>query len=442
MNVVKENLENQVALLKVTVESADYSQEVDNQLKVYKKKAQMPGFRPGMVPMSLINKMYKKGVTAEEAYKVASKGVYDYIQDNSVAIIGDPIPSDKQVELDFENNTSLEFAFEIGLAPEVKIDLAKLTLKKYEIEINDEIVSNFKSSYLQKYGKLVDQEVVVLDEALSVSLDSEDIAIEDAYVGLISMTEEERAPFIGKALGDKMDVNINELYKTPAQRASILSVKEEELDAINPNFSLTITRIRKFETPEITAEFLKEAFEDGSVATPEQFDAFVLARIGENLEEESAAKMVIDGKETIVEAAALTLPDTFLKKWLLAINEGKFDEVAIEKEYSAFGEYVRWSNICGFYSNEGGFAVAQEEIASEAKNLARMQFAYYGMPNPEEAMLENYVKSIVENKDEQRRIYETLLSKKCVEYIAEKANIQLEKISYNDFAALAQQLGE
>ena len=442
MNVVKENLESQVALLKVTVDISDYGQEVDNQLKVYKKKAQMPGFRPGMVPMSLINKMYKNGVTAEEAYKVASKAVYDYIQDNKVVIIGDPIPSDKQEELDFENNTSFEFAFEIGLAPEVNIDLSKLTLKKYDIEINDEIVANFKSSYLQKYGKLVDQEVVVLDEALSVSLDGEDISIEDAYVGLISMTEAERAPFIGKVLGDKMDININELYPTASQRASILSVKEEELEAINPNFALTITRIRKFETPEITPEFLKEAFEDGSVTTAKQFDAFVIARIKENLGEESAAKMVIDGKQSILDIANLEIPDTFLKKWLLAINEGKFDAAAIEKEYASFSEYIRWSNISGFYSKEGDFAVTQDEIASEARSLARMQFAYYGMPNPEEAMLDNYVKSIIDNKDEQRRIYETLLTKKCVEYVSEKASIQLEKISYDDFAALAQQLGE
>lgn len=440
MKVAKENLENQVALIKVVVSEADYSEAVEKQLKAYKKKAQLPGFRPGMVPMGVVNKMYRKGVTAEESYRIASKGVFDYIQENKIEIIGDPIPSEKQEELDFENGTEFEFAFEIGLAPEINIDFSKLTLSKYEIMPDAEVVTNFKDSYLRRYGKLVDKDVVALDEALSVSLDGEDISIEDAYVGLISMNEEDRKPFIGKKVGDKMEVNVKELYKTPSQLASILSVKEEELEGINPMFNLTITRIRKFENPELNEEFFKEAFADGSVTTAEQFDKFVNDKIAENLESESSAKMIIDGKKKIVETAALSLPDSFLKKWLLAINEGKFTMEDIEKEYSSFSEYICWSSICNFYSVKAEYAVTQEEVKSEARLLALMQFSYYGIANPEEQMLDNYINSILQNKEEARRIQETLLAKKTVEYIATQAKVVKEKISYKDFAALAQQL--
>lgn len=440
MKVAKENLENQVALIKVVVGEADYSEAVDKQLKAYKKKAQLPGFRPGMVPMGVVVKMYKKGVTAEESYRIASKGVFDYIQENKIEIIGDPIPSEKQAELDFENGTEFEFAFEIGLAPEVNIDFSKLTLSKYDIQADSEVVTNFKDSYLRRYGKLVDKDVVVSDEALSVSLDNDDTAIEDAYVGLISMSEDDRKPFIGKKVGDKMEVNVKELYKTPSQLASILSVKEEELESINPIFNLTITRIRKFENPELNEEFFKEAFADGSVTTPEQFEKFVNDKIAENLEDESAAKMIIDGKKKITDSAALTLPDEFLKKWLLAINEGKFTMADIEKEYDSFSEYIRWSSICNFYSTKAEYTVTPEEVKAEAKSLAVMQFSYYGIANPEEQMLENYTNSIMQNKEEVRRIQESLLAKKTVEYIATQAKVVKEKISYKDFAALAQQL--
>ncbi|MEG1935788.1 MAG: trigger factor, partial [Rikenellaceae bacterium] len=197
------------------------------------------------------------GVTAEESYRIASKGVFDYLQENKIEIIGDPIPSEKQSELDFENESEFEFAFEVGLAPEINIDLSKLTLSKYDIQSDNEVITNFKDSYMRRFGKLVDKDIVTLDEALSVSLDNDNTSVEDAYVGLISMSEEDRKPFIGKKTGDKMEVNINDLYKAPSQRASILSVKEEELEGINPLFNLTITRIRKFENPELNEEFFK-----------------------------------------------------------------------------------------------------------------------------------------------------------------------------------------
>ncbi|MEG1935787.1 MAG: hypothetical protein RR141_07310, partial [Rikenellaceae bacterium] len=169
-----------------------------------------------------------------------------------------------------------------------------------------------------------------------------------------------------------------------------------------------------------------------------QFDAFVNEKIASNLEDESNAKMIIDGKKKIVESAALTLPDEFLKKWLLAINEGKFTAADIEKEYESFGEYVRWSSICNYYAAKGNYSVSSDEVKAEAKTLARMQFSYYGIAAPEEAMLDNYTNSIMQNKEESRRIQESLLAKKTVEYIATQAKVEKEKISYKDFAALAQ----
>ncbi|MFI3322654.1 MAG: trigger factor [Rikenellaceae bacterium] len=439
MKVTQENLENQVALLKVVVEAADYSDAVDKQLKAARRNANIPGYRKGNVPMGIISKMYRKGATAEEAYRIATNALFAYIQENKIEIIGEPMPSDKQQPLDFDNSTEFEFAFEVGLTSEINIDFSALELKKYEIEPDEEIVDSFKENYLRRFGKLVDKEEVVLDEALTVSLDNDEMNIEDAYVGLISMNDDERAPFIGKKLGDKMEININELYKSASQRAAILSVKEEELEEIAPEFNLTITRIRKFETPELGEELFKEAFEDGSVTNEEEFNEFILTQINSNLEAESSAKMVIDGKEAIIKAAAVSLPEEFLKKWLIAVNEGKFDAETVNNEFPSFVEYASWVNICNRYTEEGELAVTPEELKEEAKMMAAMQFAYYGMANPEEEMLENYATTIVNNKEEARRISESLLTKKCVEYIATKATVNVEKISYKDFAALAQE---
>lgn len=442
MNITRESLESQVELIKVTVALEDYSESVEKKLKDYKKKSQIPGYRPGMVPMGVIKKMYGKGVTAEEAHRVAVTNIYKFIQENNIETVGEPMPSDKQVALDFDNSTEFEFAYEIGIAPAIEIDLSSLELKKYDVQPDQETFDAFKDNFVRRFGKLVDKEEVLLDEALSVNLDNEEMNIEDAYVGLISMSDEERAPFIGKKLGDKMEVNVNELYKTPSQRASILSVKEEELEGIDPNFTLTITRIRKFENPELNEEFFKEAFADESVKNEEEFNAFINSQIAENLSKESDAKMTIDAKKTVLEAADMSIPAEFLKNWLLAINEGKIDGETIEKEFPAFAEYVKWTAICNYYSAEANIEITADDIKNEAKELARMQFAYYGMANPEEEMLNNYADSIVANKDELRRIQESLMTKRCVDYIASKATIKDETISYDDFAALAQQFNQ
>ncbi|MBR5135445.1 MAG: trigger factor, partial [Rikenellaceae bacterium] len=276
MKIVRENRENQTALIKVTVEQADYAADVEKKLRDYKRKAQMPGFRPGMVPMSLINKMYRKGVVAETAYKLASDSCFDYIEKENIDYMGDVLPSDEQGAFDFDNNADHDFVFELGLAPEVKIEFdPKEKLTRYNIKPADEMREGFRANYLNRYGKLVDVEAVTSDEALSVELNNGEIEVKDAYVGLISMSEEARKPFMGKKVGDQMIVNVNELYPTEQQRAAVLGVKAEELAEVKPEFNMIITQIRKFAAPELTEEFFKEAFPGGEVKSAEEFEKFI-----------------------------------------------------------------------------------------------------------------------------------------------------------------------
>ena len=177
MNITRENREGQVAVIKVTVGEADYNEAVDKKLREYRRKANVPGFRPGMVPMSLINKMYRKGVVAETAYKTASDAVFEYIDKEKIDYVGDVLPSDEQGAFDFENNTEHEFVFEIGLAPEVEVELSdKDKLTRYKIKVSDEMRSGFRSNFLRRYGRLVDVEEVTSDEAITGTLDNGDTA--------------------------------------------------------------------------------------------------------------------------------------------------------------------------------------------------------------------------------------------------------------------------
>ena len=206
MNIVRENLEDLTTLLKVTVGEADYNEAVDKSLRTYRRKANIPGFRPGMVPMSIINKMYRKGVVAEEAYRTASKACFDYIETEKLTTVGDMIPSQKQQPLDFDNDTEYEFVFEVGIAPEVQISLSKKDkVTKYTIRVEEKMREGYRSNFLRRFGRLVDVEKVEKEEALDVTLEQGDTKIEEAYVGLIGMSDEDRAPFVGKKVGDMVE---------------------------------------------------------------------------------------------------------------------------------------------------------------------------------------------------------------------------------------------
>lgn len=441
MNIVRENLEDLTTLLKVTVAEADYKDAVEKALRTYKRKANLPGFRPGMVPMGVINKMYRKSAVAEEAYRTASKSAFDYLEKEKIQIVGDMIPSDQQKPLDFDKDTDYEFVFEVGIAPEVNLSLsAKDKVKKYEIKIDDKMREGYRSNFVRRFGKLVDVETIEKDEALTVTLDQPEMQIQEAYVGLIGMDDERRKPFLGKKVGDTMEVDVNELYPTPAQRASILNVKEAELETINPKFTLTINQIRRFAEPELDEEFFKTAFPDGNVTNAEQFAQYIDAQIADDLNRETEYMFTLDMRNFLLEKANLTLPAAFLKRWLFTINEGKFSMEEIEKDFDKFLDMMKWNLIQKHYMQELKLEITPEDAMNEARGLARMQFAYYGMNQVADEMLDNYAKSILGNKEENRKIYDKLTERKVIEALEPAITVTPTSISAEEFAKLVEKV--
>lgn len=439
MNIVRENLEDRTTLLKATVGEADYNEAVDKALRTYKRKANVPGFRPGMVPMSIINKMYRKGVVAEEAYRTASKGCFDYIEKEKLTLVGDMIPSDKQQPLDFDNDTEYEFAFEVGIAPEINIALSKKDkVKKYAIAIEDKMRDGYRGNFTRRFGKLVDVDSVETEDALTVTLDQPEMKIEEAYVGLIGMSDAARKPFLGKKVGDTMEVDVNELYPNPAQRAAILQVKEPELEGINPKFTLTITKIRRFTEPELNEEFFKMAFPEGNVKTAEEFAQYIDAQILRDLKREADYLFTLDVRKLLLDKANLTLPAAFLKRWLYTINEGKFSMEEIEKDFDKFLDMMKWNLVQKHYVNELKLEVTPEEATEEAKAMAAQQFAYYGMSQVADDMLANYAKSILENKEESRKVYEKIFEQKVIDAVVPQITVSDATVTAEEFAKLAE----
>ena len=443
MNIVREQRGENNSLIRVTVGEADYGQEVEKALREYKRKANIPGFRPGMVPMGLVKKMYGKGVLAEQSYRKASNAAFEYLEKEKIDYLGDVIPSEEQgdFDFDFDNATEFEFVFEIGEAPAVNLELSdkdKLTYSK--IKVDKKMHDDYRSNYLRRFGRLVDADKVTSDEALTVTLDNGEMNVADAYVGLISMTDEERKPFVGKKVGAKMKVNLNELYKNPAQRAACLQVKENELEGINPEFELEITKIRKFAEPELNEEFFKMAFPQGGVTDEAGFDKFIDAQIESELRRESDYLFTMQLRDYLVKKAGLKMPEAFLKRWLYTINEGKFSMEDIEKDFDQFLKMFTWNYLQKHFIKADNLSVTKEEALAEAKALAAAQFAQYGMPSAPDEMLADYAGKILADKDQGQKIYEKLYEVKVVEDVKSKVKVTEKAVSADDFAKLAKEL--
>ena len=441
MNITREQRDGGISILKVVVNEADYGQAVEKQLRDYKRKANVPGFRPGMVPMGIVKKMYGKHVVAEQSYHLASNSVFEYLQKENIDYVGDVIPSEEQGDFDFENNTEFEFVFEIGEAPKIELELSakdKVTYSK--IKVDKKMHGEYRSNYLRRYGRLIDVDKVEKDEALNVTLDNGDMRIEEAYVGLISMTDEERKEWKGKKVGYKTTVNINELYKKPEQRAAILSVKEDELESIKPEFELEITKIRRFADPELNEEFFKMAFPAGNVTSEEELDKFIDEEIERELKRECDFMFANQMRKFIIEKAGLQMPEEFLKRWLYVINEGKFSREEIEKDFGAFIKMFTWNYLQKHFIKEGDLKVTNEEAKAEAIAFAQIQFTQYGMPNAPQDMLENFAKQIMDNKEQLQKIYEKLFEEKVVEYLRGKIKVTEKAVSAEEFAKLAEEL--
>jgi trigger factor len=438
MNITTEQKAGGTMVMTVTVAETDYAAEVAKRLKEYRRKANVPGFRPGMVPMGIINKMYRRGVVAEQAYRIASEEMYKYLEDNKIEFMGDPIASEEQGEFDFESDTTHTFKFDVGVAPAVDITLGtedKLTY--YKIKIDKGMRDNWRSNFMRRFGRLEDVDKVTKDEALEVSLDNGTLHVDDAYIGLVSLSDEERKQFKGKKVGDSMIVDINEIYKTPQQSASILGVEQSELASIQPEFTATITKIRRFVEPALDEEFFKTAFPDGTVTDEAGFVKYGDEQIGTELTRESDYMLSVELRNYLLKKADLAMPEDFLRRWLFVVNEGKFTEEEIDRDFPAFLKLMAWSRIQNHYIDTLGIKIEQEDMLAEAKKIAQMQFAQYGMSQVPDDTLASYAQSILSSKDEAQRIFERVREDKVVEAVKGTIKITNKSVSVEEFQKVA-----
>ena len=446
MNVSLQNIDKVSALLTVKLEKADYQAQVDKSLKNIRQKAQVPGFRPGMVPMSLVKKMYGKSVVAEEVNKILSDKVYGYIKDNNLSILGEPMPNeDKQPGIDFDTMEEFEFLFDIALAPEFAVEVSnKDKVDYYSIEVTDEMVENQIKAYTQRNGKYekvdayADKDML---KGLLAELDEKGntkeggIQIEGAVMMPAYMkSEEQKAIFANAKVNDVFVFNPDVAYEgNVTEISSLLKIGKEAVADMKSNFSFQVEEITRFVNGNLDQELFDQVLGKDAVKSEEEFRAKMKEVIAEQFVADTDYKFLIDVRNLLVaKAGKLEFPDALLKRFMMLNNKDKGEDF-VNENYDKSIEELTWHLIKEQLVKANDVKVEQEDVINMAKEATRAQFAQYGMMTVPEDILENYAQEMLKKKDSIDGLVSRVVEAKLAKALKEQVKLTNKTVSIEDF---------
>ena len=446
MNVSLQNIDKVSALLTVKLEKADYQEKVCKTMEGIRQKAQIPGFRKGMVPMSLVKKMYGKSVIAEEVNKTLSEAVYKYIQDNKVNILGEPLPNeDKQPDIDFDTMEEFEFVFDIALAPEFKAEVnANDEVDYYTIEVTEEMVDNQVKAYTQRTGEYKQVDAYEANDMLKGLLAELDengntkeggIQVEAAVMMPAYMkNEEQKAIFANAKVNDVLVFNPHTAWDgNAAELASLLKIDKEVAAEMKSNFSYQVEEITRFVPGELNQEIFDQVCGKDVVKTEEEFRAKVKEVVANQFVADSDYKFLIDARKMLMEKVGkLEFPDALLKRIMRQNNQDK-DEKFVEENYDKSIEELTWHLIKEQLVEANGIKVEQDDVTNMAKEATRAQFAQYGMMSVPDELLENYAKEMLKKKESVEGLVNRVVETKLASALKSQVKLNNKSISAEEF---------
>ena len=437
MNIVKNQIDELNLQLTVTVAHDDYAEIEKKELQKCKRTAEFKGFRKGMVPMSLIQRVYGERVLGESVNHVLSEAINNFIKENNIKMVGEALPSEDQPEIEWKSGNDFTFKFDIATTSEVNFELGKDDkVAYYEIEVSDEAKKEMKDNLLRQFGSLADAAEAKEDDFVIVDFSQEGKTVEGSYVGVKNVEGEAKKSFLGAKAGDQFDVNVNEAFTNESDRAYMLKVKKEELAGLNPEFHVTVKEVKTFAPAEENQETYDKIFGEDKVHNVEEFDKAIVARLEENYKQESDYKLSKDLREFLVKKADIKLPEEFLKRWLFHINEGKFTKEDIEKEAPAFFEDFRWQMVRGYLMDKFGLKIEEKDVQEAAEAYVAYQYAAYGMGNVPDSIIKDSVGRVLQDENTSRRIIENVETTKAVEAVKGAVTLKKSKVSVEKFRTL------
>ncbi len=451
MDIKFEKTGNVNAEIAITINKEDYAERVEKALKDYRKKASVPGFRPGQAPLGMLKKRFGAEVTAEEVNKLLGEKLYGYIRENNVNILGEPLPSmEKNKDIDFTTQESFTFVFDVALAPEFD---AKLTKKDkvdfYNIAVTDEMVDQQVQMYTSRAGEYKKVEEYQTKDMVKGTLRELDANGEVKADGVVAEAavmlpeymkdEDEKKKFDGQKLGATLVFNPSKAYNgNEVELSSLLKVKKEEVAGLTGDFQYEITEITRFTPAELTQELFDQVMGKDAVKNEEEFRAAIKEGLKKQFQNDSLFKFMLDLRKYLVErVGAVEYPDEMLKR-IMRLNNTDKDEKFVEDNFEKSKDELTWHLIKEQLSDQFEVKVEQADLLETAKKMTRIQFAQYGMNNVPEDMLAQYAQEMLKNKQQSENlVYRTVEDKIATAALA-LVTLNEKEVSLEDFNKMFQ----
>lgn len=445
MKISFENPDKVNGLLTLTVETADFQERVNKTLKDYRKKANVPGFRPGMVPMGMIKKQFGEAVKAEEINKLIGEEIYKYVNDNKIKMLGEPMASESQVPVDLSKDAPYEFKFDIAVAPEFKVELSdKDTVDFYTIKVDDDLVNRQIDMFASRAGHYDKVEEYQANDMLKGDIRELDengntkeggITVEGAVLmPEYIKVEDQKKFFDGAKLGDIITFNPKKAYpESDVEISSLLKVKKEEVAELTSDFSFQITEISRFVKSEINQELFDSVYGKDEVKDEKAFREKIAEGLSAQLVNDSDYKFLVDVRKYLEnKVGELTFPDALLKKIMLNNNKDK-GEKFVEDNYAQSIKELTWHLIREQLVEANGIKIDDNDIKETAKEAARAQFAQYGMTNIPEEYIDNYANDMLKKREYVDSLVDRSIDRKLTAVLKNVVKLEQKEATLDEF---------
>jgi trigger factor len=410
---------------------------VNKSLSEYRKQANIPGFRPGKIPASIIKKKYGKAILAEELNKLINQSMNDFITTNKLNVLGNPLPKeDETVEGDFSNPDEFKFAYEIGLAPDFEISLSKKTKIDYlKVDISDDMLDKEVENLARRHGALTAADVAGEKDMVLGEFTQKDGDIKNTSTISLEFVADEEAKkaIIGQKAGAVLTVEPNKVSKGNDDMAAMLAITPEEASTLTGEFEFKITEIKTMVPAAIDQAFFDKVFGEGAVSTEEELRTKIAGDLERMFGNDSDRLFSQKVSDELIEKTPFELPDAFLKRWIIASSEKEISKEEVEADFENYKKSLKWQLIQNKLIKDNDIKVENEEILEYTKGLLINQFAQYGMPVPEGDALEDQAKSVLSNKEEANKIYDNVYGAKMLNFFKETVKLNEKSLDYEAF---------
>lgn len=448
MNITQQKIDDLNLVLEIEVNQADYEEKVTTILKDYRRKAQIPGFRKGLAPMGMINKMYRNSVLGEELNKILSENLYKYIDEQKLPLLGSPLPSEDEDQVtDISSNADFKFKYQLGLAPTFNVNLSdKDKLDFYKIKIDDALIEKYSKDIRRRYGKVSEIDEAGDEDMLGgkfEELDSSGNIVEngiqhDSTIAIEFIEDEKtKKSLIGLKKESSIVLDPKKVSRGDSDMASMLGIKKKDIERVNGKFKFTVNQVYRMEPAEENQELYDKLFGAGAVSNHEEFKNKVSEILEGKLKVDTDKKMLKDLTEKLIEKLKLPLPDDFLKRWLLISNEGKFTSDQIAEEYDDYAKSLRWQLIESQIIKEKEVKIEHAEVVEHTKGLIKQQMAQYGQVIDDESYLEKSANEILQKEESMRDIYQQVMDIKLMQLYKEILSLKNKEVTFDEFVKIA-----